>query len=289
MGRSWRRCCKFYAVLFVSIALFAVANAQLFSHPRTFPEQSLEVVLPRVLQAVMAGGDRYLAANINVLRSLLNPTAQDSHDHFIAQAQIQADAAWLNPRHEDNYYLAAAMLSWSGHVKTAEEILTRATESRPFDVLPPFFLGFDYFHFDQNPIEGAHWLYQAAARADEQNRISLSRIAARWAERGQDAKEALRMVILMRDQARGHALKGYFSLRIQRLEGLVALQEAAQQYVAREGHPPSRLEQLRDAGLIRVLPVDPLGLGYTLDSQGIPQLVLPPPRGPIPNASRATP
>lgn len=268
----------------LAVSLFVYATAQLTRFPRGQAEEEMSVVLPRFVQVLMTGGDRYLAANVAVVRSLRNNfSATDTYDHYVAQARIQADAAWFNPRHEDNYYIAAALLSWSGHTKVAEQILEAAADGRPFDMLPPFFLGFDYYYFDQNPTLGAQWMYMAARRADsESNRISLSRIAARWAERGSNAKEALGMVRLMLTQARGRSLKQYLTMRYQRLEGLVVLQEAARVYQTQQGLPLARLEQLVQTGLVKQLPVDPLGLGYVLDAQGTPQLVQPTPRGALP-------
>ena len=107
-------------------AMFVFSIARFADFPRKFPDTEMEVTLPRFVQVVMTGGDRYLAANITLVRSLLNPLGDDSYEHYAAQAKIQTDAAWLNPRHEDNYYIAAAVLSWSGHVSEAEEILQQA-------------------------------------------------------------------------------------------------------------------------------------------------------------------
>ncbi|RTL56422.1 MAG: hypothetical protein EKK46_04210 [Rhodocyclaceae bacterium] len=255
--------------------MFMASVDQLARHPKTYPDQAMEIVLPRFIQVLMTGGDRYLAANIGVVRSLLNPNPDDSQEHFSAQAKVQEDVAWLNPRHEDNYYLAAAMLSSSGHARVAEEILQKAADSRPFDSLAPFFLGFDYYHYDHDPILGARWLYVAASRAGEQNRISFSRIAARWAEKGQDTAAALAMVRVMRDQARGGGLKRYLDARIQRLEGLRALEEAAHRYAERVGTPAQNMDQLVRSGDLASLPTDPLGLGYEIDPKGLPHLKSP--------------
>ena len=220
----------------------------------------MEVVLPRFIQVAMSGGDRYLAANIAVVRSLLNPLGDDSYDHYTAQARTQSDAAWLNPRHEDNYYLATALLSWSGHINEANQILMLAAEKRPFDMMPPLYLGFNHFYFSREPALGARWMYEAAHRSDsEQNRTSLSRIASRWAERGNNSHDALRMVEAMIQQARGLALKRYLGARAERLRRLITLQEAARIYRQRTGKPLEVLDDLVRSGIIRELPADPHG------------------------------
>lgn len=267
-------------LLLASAGLFVTAVTRLGSYPQKFPDPELQVALPRFAQVALAGGDRYLAANIAVVRSLLNSYGTDTRDRYLVQARVQTDAAWLNPRHEDNYYVAAALLSWSSYVPEAEEVLLKAAHSRPFDMLPPLYLGFNYFYFDRNSVLGSQWMYEAARRADsEQNRISLTRIASRWAERGQDASDALRMVEVMLQQARGVSLKRYLQLRAERLRGLVALQTAARQYRERFGKPLSSLDDLVRSDMLRVLPTDPQGQGYVIGADGVPQLVQDPIRG----------
>lgn len=267
-------------VLVLGAVGFTTATQQLGLKARPQVSSELLVVPPAFVQVVMAGGDRYLAANVAVVRSLLNPLVNDGYERFRGQAKAQLDASWLNPRHEDNYYIAAALLPWAGHVQAGEQILQRAADGRPFDMLPPFFLAFDHFYFDQNPALGAQWMYVAAGRAEsEENRTSLSRIASRWAERGSNAQEALKMVQAMEAQARGTALKQYLGQRAERLRVLVPLQEAAIAYMRKRGVPPVHLDDLIKAGLLARIPRDPQGLGFELDAQGMPQLKHPPLQG----------
>lgn len=276
-------------VLFLAVGIFAAVVRWQGSHPVIRPDTEMLVVPPPSAQVVLAGGDRYLAANVAVVRSLLNPLRDDGYDRFRAQAKAQFDASLLNPRHEDNYYVAAAMLSWSGHVEEAEFVLRRAAEGRPFDMLPPLYLGFDYFYFDHDPVQGSHWMYQAAQRADsEQNRTALSRIASRWLERGQDAREALRILAAMQSQAHGLALKQYLAQRAERLQVLATLQDGAGTYRSRNGRPLSDLDELVRSGILAKLPVDPAGLGFDLDASGMPQLRQPPLKGPPPLRQQST-
>lgn len=271
---------KSVVFLLVGVALFGFATQRMSDNPHQFPSADMEVVLPRFVQVVMSGGDRHLAANVAVVRSLLNSLGNDSYDHYAAQARVQIDAAWLNPRHEDNYYLATALLAWSGHISEANSILMLAAKSRPFDMQPPLYLGFNHFYFMRDPAMGAHWMYEAARRSDsEQNRISLSRIASRWAERGDNSRDALRMVEVMIHQARGLSLKRYLEARAERLRRLITVQDAARLYRERTGKPLLELDDLVRSGILKELPVDSQGLGYTLNANGEPMLRQPAIRG----------
>jgi hypothetical protein len=264
-------------IFIFAIVGFLAAVSWQSNHPIVRQDEELTVVPPPLVQVLLAFGDRYLAADIAVVRSLLNPLKDDGYDHFRSQAKIQLDASMMNPRHEDNYYIAAALLSWSGHVEEAKTILRRAAEGRSFDMLPPLYLGFDYFYFEHDSILGANWMYQAALRADsEQNRTSLSRIASRWLERGEDAREALKVLDAMRTQARGVALKAYLAQRGERLKALVILQDSARAYYIRFGKPLGTIDDLLKVGILTRLPLDPAQLGFYLDASGMPQLRQPP-------------
>lgn len=269
-----------WMALFCGGLVFLLSTLRIAGYARSFEDDELSVALPRFVQVIMTGGDRHLAANIAVVRSLLNPLGNDSYEHYAAQARVQLDAAWLNPRHEDNYYVAAALLAWSGHEPEANLILEQAVAGRPFDMLPPLYLGFNHFFFERNPALGSQWMYRAAERADsEQNRISLTRIASRWAERGQDTRDALRMVEVMIRQARGLALKRYLQARAERLGVIIELQDAARNYAQKFGRPLAKLDDLVSSGMLKRLPPDPQGLGYSLDGQGVPVLNQPQIRG----------
>jgi len=97
------------------------------------PEVSAEmqVILPRGIQVALAGGDRFLAANIDTFRTLTADPQNQRADRFVIQALVQEDAAWLNPRHEDNYYLAAANLAWNEQLDAAQRILEAASKNAP--------------------------------------------------------------------------------------------------------------------------------------------------------------
>ena len=155
------------------------------------------------------------------------------------------------------------MLSWSAHLGEANYVLEQAARSRPFDVLPPLYLGFNRFYFDRDSVAGSQWMYEAAHRSrDEQTRTSLTRIASRWAERGQNATDAIRMVEVMISQAKGVALKKYLQARRERLRGLQHLQEAAAEYRIKTGKPLASLQDMVRSGLVQTIPADPQGLGY---------------------------
>lgn len=233
----------------------------------------MQVALPKFIQVLLAGGDRFLAANISVFRALTTDTMNQKPERFSVQAILQDDASWFNPRHEDNYYLASAHLPWNGQIDTAQKILLRASETRKFDFLPPFFYAFNEIHFRHDPISGAHWMKVAADHAiDEKNRISLEKVSARWAEKGQDRHEVIRMLDAMAKQSRYKFLRHSIELRAERVRNLILLDEAIHAYHMQNHTYPASLQELTTTGFLPELPHDPFNQPYIIDARGYAQI-----------------
>lgn len=236
----------------------------------------MQVVLPRFIQVSLAGGDRFLAANVATFRTLTTDTQNQRPDRFVVQAIVQQDAAWLNPRHEDNYYLAAAHLPWNGQLDTAQRILAAASETRPYDMLPAFFYAFNEYHFHQDALAGSHWLKVAANHSqDEKERIGLEKLAARWMERGPDRHSVVKLLEATAEKSRYKALRRVIQMRAERVRHLILLDEAVAAYKRKYGRPPDSLDVLVQSGTMEALPQDPFGQGYTIDAQGKAQFKQP--------------
>lgn len=231
----------------------------------------LLVSLPKSAQVLLAAGDRHLAANLSGFRVLVAATARMRADDYAVQARLQQDVSWFNPAHEDNYYIAANILPWNGHLDAAQGVLRRATAARTNDWQPAFYLGFHYYHFLKDPAEGARWLLTAAPRAtSQQDRWSLENLAAQWLERGYKTATAAAMVDAMAENAPAGAFRNYLKARATRLHDLVRLRELTTIFRERTGRSPAALEDLVTAGLIGRIPEDPLGEGFSLDREGMP-------------------
>jgi hypothetical protein len=253
----------------LGLAVYAALIPALYARPRPPVSPEMEVALPRFVQVLMAAGDRYLAANLAGFRALVVSTEAMSAENYRILGIVQSDAAWLNPAHEDNYYLAAALLPWAGEVAAAQYVLRRATDARPFDTGPPFFYGFNELHFLKRPAEGAKWLLIAASHADnDMDQIQLQQMAALWVSKGEDIEFSIR---LHRAMARGNALHGFarfLERRANRLENLLMLDRAIARYDELTGKPPTRLQQLVDSSIVPAIPPILLRCEYVIDANG---------------------
>lgn len=261
----------------VGVLLYGAALGRLNGVPHAGVVQEMQVALPRFVQVAMAGGDRYLAANLATWRALVASTENMQKDNYAIQGRLQADAAWLNPSHEDNFYVAAAILPWYGELEAAQYVLRRASESRPYDWQPALYYAFNIYHFERDPARAAQWLQKAAPQIpSEDNRYMLEGVAVSWFEKGYQPATAVKVIESMAETARSGGFKKFLLLRAERLRTLLTLQEAGESYRTRYGKPIRSLQDLVDARLIGAVPADPFGFGFGVNAEGIPVLLTTP-------------
>jgi hypothetical protein len=255
---------------------FGLSNKHLLSMPRDIESGEMAVKLPVVAQVLLAGGDRYLAAFMGTLRALVADIQHMTPDEFALQARIQEDVAWLNPAHEDNYYIAAAVLPWNGQIEASQYILTRAADARPFDWQPPFYVAFNHYYFLKDPIAGARWLRRASAHTEsEQHRLAFQQIAALWAAKSPDLQMAIRLHEELIESTKHREFAAFLEKRIQRLRNLLEIEKASVRYTDKQGRGPKSVGDLVVAGVLGEVPSDPFGMQYGFDANGAPAVVAP--------------
>ena len=266
---GWLRERSGLVLAMLGLAVYAALIPALYARPRPPVSPEMEVALPRFVQVLMAAGDRYLAATLAGFRALVVATEAMSAENYRILGIVQSDAAWLNPAHEDNYYLATAHLPWAGEVAAAQYVLRRATDARPFDTGPPFFYGFNELHFLKRPAEGAKWLLIAASHADnDMDQIQLQQMAALWVSKGEDIEFSIRLHRAMARETRYTSFARFLERRADRLENLLMLDRAIARYREITGESPTRLQQLVEASIVPAIPTDPFALRYVIDANG---------------------
>ncbi len=260
--------------MLAGLAVFLWGTETASRLPRSTVDEEMVVKLPKLAQLVFAFGDRYLASNAAMFRVMTTTIQKMTPERYQVQAQVQLDASMFNPAHEDNYYQAAAFLSWQKQVPVAQQILRRAAQARPYDSYPPFFYGFNLYYFEKRPVDAARFVRDAARLVpDVQERLFLESMAAKWVEKGEDLDSIIEIVKSMMRASKESAFKNYLGARVERLEGLRILRDAALQYQKEKGGVPPSLQALVDAGFVQAIPEDPFGFGYRLDDEGLPALL----------------
>lgn len=231
------------------------------------PEVADRVVISAPVQVLLAGGDRFLASNLEVMRVMA--TAEDSGQDAEAEAlyRIRAHqvASELNPCQEDNYYVANAMLTWGGAPSEGLDVLKRATDCRFWDEFPPFFLGFNEWFFNRDAKLARDYFELAADRSTD-NAAAMRRMGI-MIEAGEFADDRAALAFLEQEiqQAKDDKLREMLEKRLLRLQGLIALREAQTQYEAEQGTPLTEPRALIDKGYLADFPTDPLRLGYEFE------------------------
>lgn len=223
------------------------------------------IVVSAPLQVVLAFGDRNLAANFEVIRLAatgmeVNPLTDTIDGKYLLRAHQAATR--LNPCHEDNYYLANAILAWAGADQEANDILWSAAQCRHWDFLPAFLYGFNQYFFNRNVVEAQRGLDLAAERYEE-NAQAIRRFSIMIAaEELDDEAMALAYLKDQQKQASDSALAESLQDRVTRLEGLIRLRDAQKRYEVELEKSLKSPQALIDKGYLGAFPNDPLGIGY---------------------------
>lgn len=264
---------RLWLVAILAAGVFVTATQRLKLAPRQSVSVEMQVALPLFVQVAMAGGDRFLAANIAAIRALWVDHFKMRREEFRILAKVQEDVSWLNPGHEDNYYLATAILPWYEEVDAAQRILARASLARRFDYQPAFYYAFNLLHFKGDAVGASNWMREAAEYLPEgQNRLHMQNLAAIWLDKAGDLDLAIRVVEAMAKQSSRVDFRRYLEQRVIRLRMLREMRIAAASYQQRFGRPVTELQDLVTSGIVAVIPQVPFGFGFAIDQQG--QVVL---------------
>lgn len=256
------------AGLVSAFCFLATANV-LKNRPRQNVSIEMQVAMPPLAQVFLASGDRYLAANFAAIRALVVTTELMRPEDYVVLARVQSDASWLNPAHEDNYYIATAILPWNDQLAATQTILRRATLARPKDYQPAFYYGFHLIHFLGDAEGASAWVREAAEKLPrEDERLIMQNFAARWMDKAKDIDLAIRVVEAMAKQSKRADFRAYLEARAKRLRTLQELRAALDTFKARNHRPPLDLKELIAANILKTPPVDPLGLGFDYDGEG---------------------
>lgn len=261
LRKRWPMLCISLAGLLVSALIWHMRAPANMMPPPILQER---VVIAAPLQLLLAGGDRFLAADIESIRSIA--TASDAGEAVESNLSFairsRKEVARLNPCHEDNYYLSNALLTWGGAAQEGNEILQLASNCRGWDEFPAFFLGFNLYYFSHD-IQGARiWLEKAAERSPD-NAASFRKLGIMLAAGEiKDDDAALAYLQNERNKTNDAKLQQMLDRRIGRLEGLMLLRNATHTYETRFRKPLNDPNALIENGILTDFPSDPMRIGY---------------------------
>lgn len=227
-------------------------------------ERPANVAIAAPIQVLLYGGDRFLAANVESMRTAAANTIVDAKNYRL---QAHLVVSQLNPCHEDNYWFGNASLSWGGAEQQGFDLLSNAMHCRFWDEWPAFFYGFNQNFFLHNVDEARDALELAAQRSADNAPAFRTFSTMLAAGEINNAHMALKMLKNERDKAKDSKLREMLDKRVERMKGLLVLRDAQAEYEKRFKKGLTRPQELLESGILKNFPVDPLGIGYEFKEQ----------------------
>lgn len=173
----------------------------------------------------------------------------------------------LDPYFWDVYLFADMMLTWDvGAYGLANELLLKAMSYRRNDFRVPYFIGFNYFYFMQDNVNGSKYLMKASRLPGSPS--YLAGLAARLSVYALQHKTAIAFLKEMLDETQNEKVARQLALRIKTLIALDRLEQKVAEYKKTYHHMPASIDQLVTAGLIDAIPEEPYGGKFILLNNG---------------------
>lgn len=259
----------FIFYVFALSAYFVLAKNG-FREPRLAPAR-IDILWSAAPNLLVHMGDRYLAANINYLRSLM--VAFDDPALIDARVYLQTQVTQYNPKHEDNYYVAASTFPWEDRVDVAQSVLLASASARYWDSMPYFLMALNAANLQNDLTHAASYVAKAAEIESGPNKAYFNYLAANFYRKSDNLIGALAHLELLAEGSSSPKLEAVMKKRVERIKKLIDLRHLALDYLLRYGRPIQRLTDLLEAGMLSELPEDPLGIGFGVSAVGTPDFL----------------
>ena len=258
----------FFILSFIITGLF-LTNAHVKRHRANIPAENKRaevlMVSPALLK-VISGEFKGLWADYLLLKAsvFLGGYYEAVPEDWDAIYLMFKQSLSLDPYFFQTCYYTQGLFSWrEGMHERAIELLKYPAKYRDWDWEPLFYIGFDYFYFLHDNLEGARYMGEAAKLPDAPPIVAT--LGARLAQREGKTETAIALLHLMYDRAKDEDLKKILEKRIKAHIGILGLERAISAYKERYGRRPESLHALIDNGIINRLPENPFGDNYLYD------------------------
>ena len=238
-------------------------------------EMQTPTALPGPLLRVSALEFKNVLADFLFLKGLVFIGASDerttvpkvSADEWQWLLNLLTSAADLDPMFIDTYYFANANLVWDGHlVRETNTLLDRARESRPWDWLPPFYMGFNCFYFLDDDAAAINYLTEASRRPDAPPGIAS--LVVRLSYKSSRTESAILFLQELLAQTEDQDRRKDYQLRLQTLSNMRQIELAVAYYTKQYARAPVSVDDLIKTGILQGVPADPYGGKFYLDTDG---------------------
>jgi len=176
-------------------------------------------------------------------------------------------SARLDPYNMDAYYLTQAVLPWEARlVRPTIQLLEYGFAHRHWDWYLPLFLSFDYAYFLRDYEKAGYYMARAAALNPRAGYFYT--LSARYFYEAGRTAFALAYLRELIPTERNEQIRQMMITRAEALEAILLLEQAVSAFKERHHRMPRDLDEVKRAGLIGRMPVDPYGGTFYLDQEG---------------------
>ena len=223
--------------------LFQIHDRQL---AETTP--SLSLALPSPVQEVFLGYLKELGSEMLFIKVAVflgrNDLPKNKEDYAAVLTQNFHVMTDIYPEFIDPYYLCESSLPFINRKSAidANEILLKGTRTHPDDIIIPFFRGFNYFYYLNQPKKAAAIFSDLAGRPGAPN--WFGHLAGILSARGGDLYGGLLTLKAMLATEKDENIRDRYRRHIKVFEEAIKVYEALEAFKVKEKHYPEELEQL---------------------------------------------
>jgi hypothetical protein len=204
---------------------------------------------------------------ITFLGERIGKQEEFSDQHFKYLEESVNTITDLDPYFWDAYLFADMIFTWDlKEYEAANKLLLKARQYRTSDYRVPYYLGFNYFFFLKDNINGSRYLMEASKLPGSP--YYLASLAARLSGYALEHRMGIIFLKEMIMDTENEQIKREFILRIKTLEIMDQLEQKVREYKKTYRKLPSSLAELVTVGLIDKIPNDPYGGQFIMMENG---------------------
>lgn len=261
-------------LLVTALAIYGFIMPDLWeSREKVRTDIPADYIFPSKFSRIMALGNQGVLSDFLFLKTMTfigergvagTPLSEKEWEYVVRCLDVVTD---LDPYFVDPYMLAEGLLAWDAlRPEDANLLLNKGMQYRDWDWRLPFFVGFNSFYFLGDYETASGFIMQAAQLPGSPS--YLKTLGARLAYYGGKSKTALLFLQQMLAETDDALLKKRLAMRLQALEGAVAIEEALDRYRGNEGRAPDALEELVGSGYLDEMPKEPYGGEWGIAKNG---------------------
>ena len=223
------------------------------------------MVSPELLK-IAAGEFKGIIADYLLLKAsvFLGGRYFTTKDDWKAVSTLFSQSLALDPYFFLTCFYIQASLPWEAKMpEKAIELLKISSQHRSWDWQPDFYIGFDYFYFLKDNLNGSKYLMEASKKPGASPLLGM--LGARLSQKGGQTKAGITFLKTMYENEENEDTKKQIKQRMDALEGVFILEKAIEKFTLEFDRSPKKLDELIATGILTAMPENPYNDTYYYD------------------------